>query len=57
MKPKNYLNVFVSGMWIKLFQEANYAKFVYDNIKKRIRMNKNITNTNDEKTKRDKNFI
>jgi len=43
---KSYLNQFDFGLGIKLFQETNYVKFAYENIKKRI---KSITDNIDEK--------
>ncbi len=43
---KSYLNQFDFGLGIKLFQETNYVKFAYKNIKKRI---KSITDNINEK--------
>lgn len=40
------MNQFDFGLGIKLFQETNYVKFAYENIKKRI---KSITDNIDEK--------
>lgn len=51
---KSYLNQFDFGIGIKLFQETNYVKFAYDNIKKRI---KSITDNIDEKKKCTDDFL
>ena len=51
---KSYLNQFDFGFGIKLFQETNYVKFAYENIKKRI---KSITDNIDEKKNCTNDFL